>query len=30
MYDKAILGKSVPHRYKNQEMSNTAVDNYPH
>ena len=33
--DKAILEnggtlKSVPDRYKNQEMYNNAVDNYPH
>ena len=35
MYDKAIIEnggtlKSVPDCYKNQEMSNKAVDNYPH
>ena len=35
MCDKAILGnggtlKSVSDSYKNQEMYNKAVDNYPH
>ena len=35
MFDKAILEnggtlKSVPDCYKNQEMCNKAVDNYPH
>ena len=35
MYDLAILEnvgtlKSVPDWYKNQEMCNKAVDNYPH
>ena len=35
MCDEAILEnggtlKSVPYCYKNQEMCNNAVDNYPH
>ena len=35
MTDKSILGngrtiKSFPDCYKNQEMCNRAVDNYPH
>ena len=35
MYEKAVLEngetlKSVPDCYKNQEMPNKAVDNYPH
>ena len=35
MYDKAIVEnggtlKFVPDCYKNQEMCNKAVDNYPH
>ena len=35
MCDKAILGNggtlnSVPDCYKNQEMRNKSVDNYPH